>query len=95
MLRWLVDASTCPQCVLAVHHDANLFRDQMLCQDDSAKDILEHFNELTVVNNGDGGSQKSRCACLWGVQVSFRIICEYICVCFDFQHLRTQQEASE
>lgn len=34
------------------NRDANLFRDQLLCQDDSAKDILESFNELSDADDG-------------------------------------------
>lgn len=47
-------AHSVSQLLKTPHHDANLFRDQLLCQDDSAKDILESFNELSDVNNGDG-----------------------------------------
>lgn len=53
------------QLLKTPHHDANLFKDQLPYQDDSAKDDLESFNELTVVSNGDGGvTEVKMCLCV-------------------------------
>lgn len=62
------------------HHNANLFKEQLLCQDDSADDILESFNELTIVRNGDDEVAEVK-ACVHG----------YVCV----RIFTTQQEVSE
>lgn len=76
------------QLLKTPHHDANVFRHQLLCQDDSAKDILESFNELTSSNEDTQVTQVKMCA--WAcVSVSFPIICACIYVCFDIQHLNT------
>ena len=47
-----------------LHHDANLFKDRLLCQDDSAKDVLESFNECTIVINAEVTEAKT-CVCVW------------------------------
>lgn len=66
------------------HHNANLFKDQLLCQDDSADDILESFNELTIVRNGDDEvAEVKMCASA----------CARLCVCVLI--FTTQQEVSE
>lgn len=66
------------------HHNANLFKDQLLCQDDSADDILESFNELTIVRNGDDEvAEVKTCAS----------VCARLCVCVGI--FATQQEVSE
>lgn len=41
-----------------------MLRDQLACQDESAKGLLESFNELTPVNNGDGeGTEVKMLSC--------------------------------
>ena len=57
------------QLLKTPHHDANVFRHQLLCQDESAKDILESFNELTSSNEDTQVTQVKMCACL-GVCIS-------------------------
>lgn len=47
--------STVSQLLKTSHRHANLFGDQLLPRNDSAKDTLESCNELTVVNNADSG----------------------------------------
>lgn len=42
------------------NHNANVFHDQLLCQDDSATDIPESFNEVTVARNS--AAQAKMCA---------------------------------
>lgn len=79
---WQIDLSTFSPRVSAVggkkpHHNANLFKDQLLCQDDSADDILESFNELTIVRNGDDEvAEVKMCASA----------CARLCVCSDIYH---------
>lgn len=70
------------QLLKTPHHDANLFRDQLPCQDDSAKDILESFNELTIVNNGDGEVTEVKMYLCTRVCVS---LCACVYVCLDIQ----------
>lgn len=67
------------QLLAEAYLNANLFRHQLLCQDDSAKDTLETSNELTAVNKEDKEVTEVKiCACFSG---SLQVLCVAAVTC--------------